>query len=185
MPRWVSRLGFISLTTQWQPPVLTSTPEQATSGSFLGELGQSTYNFIQGGIAGGLGAYVCGVYDSSLSVRWSTQSIWSKRDCRISDPTSLEKFYIETLGTVSRKYMQTKEEYELSTVVSYRNWSVSPRKRPSNLPSTISSGKRRQTQRRVGSLCLWSSLREVRLEVVRSLSPTRWRLPRSDCKWWA
>jgi solute carrier family 25 aspartate/glutamate transporter 12/13 len=42
---------------QWQPPQVALTPE-GTKGTFLGELAQSTYNFVQGGIAGGLGAFV-------------------------------------------------------------------------------------------------------------------------------
>ncbi|GFZ43677.1 Aspartate-glutamate carrier 1 [Saitozyma sp. JCM 24511] len=45
------------LDAKWQPPHIAVAPETTTKGSFLGELAQSTYNFIQGGIAGGLGAF--------------------------------------------------------------------------------------------------------------------------------
>lgn len=44
---------------QWQPPETASIKQPSTvSGGFLAEAAQSTYNFVQGGIAGGLGAYV-------------------------------------------------------------------------------------------------------------------------------
>lgn len=44
---------------QWQPPETAGTKQPSTiSGGFLAEAAQSTYNFIQGGIAGGIGAYV-------------------------------------------------------------------------------------------------------------------------------
>ncbi|KAK1926724.1 putative mitochondrial inner membrane protein [Papiliotrema laurentii] len=46
------------LDAKWQPPAASTAPEKAVSQGFLGELAQSTYNFIQGGIAGGIGAYV-------------------------------------------------------------------------------------------------------------------------------
>ena len=42
---------------QWQPPEVSVAPE-AKSGGFLDELSRSAYNFVQGGIAGGIGAYV-------------------------------------------------------------------------------------------------------------------------------
>ncbi|WVQ70836.1 hypothetical protein IAR50_000361 [Cryptococcus sp. DSM 104548] len=43
---------------QWQPPDVAIAPEAGLkSNGFLGEAAQSTYNFIQGGIAGGLGAF--------------------------------------------------------------------------------------------------------------------------------
>ncbi|KAK4683810.1 hypothetical protein P7C73_g6410, partial [Tremellales sp. Uapishka_1] len=44
------------LDARWQPPQAV-TQEKALTGSFLSELGRSTYNFIQGGIAGGIGAF--------------------------------------------------------------------------------------------------------------------------------
>lgn len=44
---------------KWQPPQLSTAPTSAAAGNgFLGELARSTYNFIQGGIAGGIGATV-------------------------------------------------------------------------------------------------------------------------------
>ncbi|UOH80245.1 hypothetical protein LQV05_002896 [Cryptococcus neoformans] len=46
------------LDAKWQPPETASIKQPTTvSGGFLAEAAQSTYNFIQGGIAGGLGAY--------------------------------------------------------------------------------------------------------------------------------
>ena len=47
------------LDAKWQPPQLSSAPANVVAGNgFLGELARSTYNFIQGGIAGGIGATV-------------------------------------------------------------------------------------------------------------------------------
>ncbi|KAL1408030.1 mitochondrial aspartate-glutamate transporter agc1 [Vanrija albida] len=44
------------LDAKWQPP--TASPvEAAQKRGFLAELGQSTWNFVQGGIAGGIGAF--------------------------------------------------------------------------------------------------------------------------------
>lgn len=48
----------ISADQQWQPPAAATETAKVGSQGVLGELAQSTYNFIQGGIAGGLGAYV-------------------------------------------------------------------------------------------------------------------------------
>ncbi|KAL0252547.1 hypothetical protein I308_101939 [Cryptococcus tetragattii IND107] len=46
------------LDAKWQPPETAGTKLPSTiSGGFLAEAAQSTYNFIQGGIAGGIGAY--------------------------------------------------------------------------------------------------------------------------------
>ncbi|AAW42258.1 mitochondrial inner membrane protein, putative [Cryptococcus deneoformans JEC21] len=46
------------LDAKWQPPETASIKQPSTvSGGFLAEAAQSTYNFVQGGIAGGLGAY--------------------------------------------------------------------------------------------------------------------------------
>ncbi|XAO23161.1 hypothetical protein I312_101939 [Cryptococcus bacillisporus CA1280] len=46
------------LDAKWQPPETAGTKQPSTiSGGFLAEAAQSTYNFIQGGIAGGIGAY--------------------------------------------------------------------------------------------------------------------------------
>lgn len=46
-------------TPQWQPPQASVQTAQTTSASFLSQLTESTYNFVQGGIAGGIGAFVC------------------------------------------------------------------------------------------------------------------------------
>lgn len=44
---------------QWQPPQLSTAPASKVAGNgFVGELLRSSYNFIQGGIAGGIGATV-------------------------------------------------------------------------------------------------------------------------------
>ncbi|WVN89861.1 uncharacterized protein L203_105091 [Cryptococcus depauperatus CBS 7841] len=46
------------LDAKWQPPDVALIHEKTLkSGGFLAEMAQSTYNFIQGGIAGGIGAY--------------------------------------------------------------------------------------------------------------------------------
>ncbi|ORX36058.1 putative mitochondrial inner membrane protein [Kockovaella imperatae] len=44
------------LDAKWQPPEVSITPE-VKEGGLLEEIGRSTYNFVQGGIAGGIGAY--------------------------------------------------------------------------------------------------------------------------------
>ena len=66
------------LDAKWQPPQAVAQPEQTTSTSFLSDLAESTYHFIQGGIAGGLGAYVSRVmlWKASLIVRLCTLSTW-------------------------------------------------------------------------------------------------------------
>nr|ODN87653.1 solute carrier family 25 (mitochondrial aspartate/glutamate transporter), member 12/13 [Cryptococcus depauperatus CBS 7855] len=46
------------LDAKWQPPDVALIHEKTLkSGGFLAEMAQSTYNFIQGGVAGGIGAY--------------------------------------------------------------------------------------------------------------------------------
>ncbi|WVF70310.1 hypothetical protein IAT40_005099 [Kwoniella sp. CBS 6097] len=45
------------LDAKWQPPEVSVTPQATIAGGFLSGLAQSTYSFIQGGIAGGIGAY--------------------------------------------------------------------------------------------------------------------------------
>lgn len=56
------RLGLADfqalLDAKWQPPDSSLSPMlQPTSSTFLSDLLQSTYNFVQGGIAGGVGAF--------------------------------------------------------------------------------------------------------------------------------
>ncbi|ORY32278.1 putative mitochondrial inner membrane protein [Naematelia encephala] len=46
------------LDAKWQPPQQTFQAEKKVSGTFLQEFANSVYNFVQGGIAGGIGAYV-------------------------------------------------------------------------------------------------------------------------------
>ncbi|OCF41845.1 solute carrier family 25 (mitochondrial aspartate/glutamate transporter), member 12/13 [Kwoniella heveanensis CBS 569] len=45
------------LDAKWQPPEASVAPQVTVTGGFLSGLAQSTYSFIQGGIAGGIGAY--------------------------------------------------------------------------------------------------------------------------------
>ncbi|WVQ82660.1 hypothetical protein IAT38_004792 [Cryptococcus sp. DSM 104549] len=45
------------LDAKWQPPDVAVTPQATISGGILSEMAQSTYNFLQGGVAGGIGAY--------------------------------------------------------------------------------------------------------------------------------
>ena len=43
---------------QWQPPQASFQVENTTQRSFLNQLAEAVYNFVQGGIAGGIGAFV-------------------------------------------------------------------------------------------------------------------------------
>ncbi|EIW72497.1 hypothetical protein TREMEDRAFT_41792 [Tremella mesenterica DSM 1558] len=45
------------LDAKWQPPALTSTPETSKSEHFIHDVLEPIYDFAQGGVAGGLGAY--------------------------------------------------------------------------------------------------------------------------------
>ena len=54
---WSACLAKIS---QWQPPQAAEQPETVVATSFLSQLAESSYNFVQGGIAGGIGAFVSG-----------------------------------------------------------------------------------------------------------------------------
>ncbi|KAL7424767.1 mitochondrial aspartate-glutamate transporter agc1 [Cryptotrichosporon argae] len=46
------------LDAKWQPPEMQAAPvEKAVSSTLLNDAAQSVYNFVQGGIAGGIGAY--------------------------------------------------------------------------------------------------------------------------------